>query len=97
MHDRSVTWSLSSRDAGLRRPPTQCASREVRLLVTAEVAAPPAHVVVREVQEPAKAVGGGFSILDVPSHAAALEWAAELAVGCRWAQEVRELMVDPEL
>ena len=33
---------------------------------------------------------GGFSILEVPSREAALEWAAKLAVACRCAQEVRE-------
>jgi hypothetical protein len=43
-----------------------------------------------------KAVIGGFSILDVPSREAALEWAAKIAVACRCAQEVREIMFDPE-
>jgi hypothetical protein len=43
-----------------------------------------------------KAVVGGFSILDVPTHEAALEWAARIAVACRCPQEVRELMYDPE-
>jgi hypothetical protein len=43
----------------------------------------------------AKAVIGGFSIIDVPSRAAALEWAAKFAVACRCAQEVREIMFDP--
>jgi len=43
-----------------------------------------------------KAVIGGFSIIDVPSRAAALEWAAKIADACRCAQEVRELMDDPE-
>jgi hypothetical protein len=42
-----------------------------------------------------KAVIGGFVIVDVPSHAAALEWAARFAVACRCAQEVREIMFDP--
>jgi hypothetical protein len=44
-----------------------------------------------------KAVIGGFSIVDVPSRAAALEWAARIAVACRCAQEVRELMPDPNV
>jgi hypothetical protein len=42
-----------------------------------------------------KAVIGGFVIIDVPSHAAALEWAAKFAAACRCAQEVREIMFDP--
>jgi hypothetical protein len=44
-----------------------------------------------------KAVIGGFSIIQVPSRADALEWAAKIAVACRCAQEVRELMDDPEV
>lgn len=40
---------------------------------------------------------GGFSIVDVPSHEEALEWAAKIAVACRCAQEVRELMHDPNV
>ena len=42
-----------------------------------------------------KAVIGGFSIVDVPSREEALEWAAKIAVACRCAQEVREIMPDP--
>lgn len=44
-----------------------------------------------------KAVIGGFSIVDVPSHEDALAWAARLAVACRCAQEVREIMTDPDV
>ena len=44
-----------------------------------------------------KAVIGGFSIIDVPSREAALEWAAKFAVACRCAQEVREIMHDPDV
>lgn len=33
---------------------------------------------------------GGFSIVDVDSREAALEWAAKLAAACRCPQEVRE-------
>jgi hypothetical protein len=40
---------------------------------------------------------GGFMLVDVPSREEALEWAAKIAVACRCAQEVRELMHDPEL
>lgn len=42
-----------------------------------------------------KAVIGGFVIIDVPSRAAALEWAGKFAHACRCAQEVREIMFDP--
>jgi hypothetical protein len=38
---------------------------------------------------------GGFCIIDVPSRDDALAWAAKVAAGCRCAQEVRELIVDP--
>jgi hypothetical protein len=44
-----------------------------------------------------KAVIGGFSVLDVPSRAEALVWAAKIAVACRCAQEVREIMPDPNV
>jgi hypothetical protein len=43
-----------------------------------------------------KEVIGGFCVVDVPSREEALEWAAKNAVACRCAQEVRELMPDPE-
>jgi hypothetical protein len=43
-----------------------------------------------------KAVIGGFSIIDVPSRDDALAWAAKIAAACRCAQEVREIMYDPE-
>jgi hypothetical protein len=39
---------------------------------------------------------GGFSIIEVPSHEEALRWAAKIAVACRCAQDVREIMYDPE-
>ena len=38
---------------------------------------------------------GGFAIVDVPSREEALEWAAKIAVACRCAQEVREILFDP--
>jgi len=44
-----------------------------------------------------KELGGGFTIVDVPTRDAALEWAAKIAVACRCAQEVREFGPDPEL
>ncbi len=43
-----------------------------------------------------KEVIGGFSLIEVPSREEALQWAAKIAVACRCAQEVRELMPDPE-
>lgn len=43
-----------------------------------------------------KAVVGGFSIIEVPSREEALRWAAKFAAACRCAQEVREIMYDPE-
>jgi len=42
-----------------------------------------------------KAYIGGLTIIDVPSHGEALEWAAKIAVACRCAQEVRAFMTDP--
>ena len=44
----------------------------------------------------AQAVIGGFSIIEVPSRDEAIVWAARIARGCRCAQEVREIMFDPE-
>jgi hypothetical protein len=43
-----------------------------------------------------KAVVGGFSVVEVASREDALMWAAKIATGCRCAQEVREIMFDPE-
>ena len=40
-------------------------------------------------------LSGGFTIVDVPTRQAALEWAAKIAVACRCAQEVREILPDP--
>jgi len=37
---------------------------------------------------------GGFAIVEVPSREEALAWAAKIAVACRCAQEVRELLPD---
>jgi hypothetical protein len=42
-----------------------------------------------------KEVIGGFAVVDVPAREQALEWAAKIAVACRCAQEVRELLPDP--
>ena len=43
-----------------------------------------------------KEVIGGFVVVDVASREEALTWAAKIAGACRCAQEVRELMPDPE-
>ncbi len=37
---------------------------------------------------------GGFTILALPDHAAAREWARKIAVACGCSQEVREFMDD---
>ena len=39
---------------------------------------------------------GGFTVLDVASRDEALRWAARIAAACRCAQEVRQIMADPE-
>jgi hypothetical protein len=44
-----------------------------------------------------KEVIGGFAVVDVPSREEALDWAAKIAVACRCAQEVRELLPDPTI
>jgi hypothetical protein len=38
---------------------------------------------------------GGFAVVDVASREEALAWAAKIAVACRCAQEVFELLPDP--
>ena len=40
---------------------------------------------------------GGWTVLDLPSREAAVEWAAKIAKACRCNQEVREFMPDPEV
>jgi hypothetical protein len=42
-----------------------------------------------------KAYMGGLTIIDVSSREEALRWATKIAVACRCAQEVRELLPDP--
>jgi hypothetical protein len=41
-----------------------------------------------------KEMVGGFTILDVPTRADAVRWAAKIAAACRCAQEVREILPD---
>jgi hypothetical protein len=38
---------------------------------------------------------GGYSVLELPSYDAALEWAAKIAVACRCSQQVRAFQYDP--
>jgi hypothetical protein len=61
----------------------------------ASIAAPDGTITAGPYPE-TKAVIGGFSIIDVPSREEALAWAAKFAVACRCAQEVREIMYDPD-
>ena len=44
----------------------------------------------------AKVAIGGFCVIEVTTRDEALAWAARLAAACRCAQEVREIMYDPE-
>ena len=39
---------------------------------------------------------GGYSILDLPSHEAAVEWGAKFATACRCPQEIRAFGEDAE-
>jgi len=39
---------------------------------------------------------GGFTVLDLPTREAALEWARRIAVACRCAQELRQFQYDPQ-
>lgn len=38
---------------------------------------------------------GGYTILELPSRAEAIEWATKIAVACRCPQELREFQYDP--
>jgi hypothetical protein len=42
-----------------------------------------------------KQIEGGYSVLELPSYEAALEWGAKIAAACRCAQEVRAFQYDP--
>lgn len=50
---------------------------------------------VRPETYPGSALDGGFTVLEVATRDEAVEWAREIAVACRCAQEVREFMYDP--
>lgn len=38
---------------------------------------------------------GGYTILELPTREAAVEWAAKIAVACRCPQELRQFQFDP--
>jgi hypothetical protein len=61
----------------------------------ASIVAPDGTVAQGPVPE-TKAVIGGFSVIEVGSREDALHWAARMAAACRCAQDVREIMFDPE-
>jgi hypothetical protein len=42
-----------------------------------------------------KQIEGGYTVLELPSYEAALEWGAKIATACRCAQEVRAFAYDP--
>lgn len=44
---------------------------------------------------PGSRLKGGFTVLELPTRADAVEWARRIAVACRCAQELREFMYDP--
>ena len=51
---------------------------------------------VTEGTYPGRAVpNGGYTVLELPSREAAVEWAAKIAVACRCSQELREFQYDP--
>jgi len=42
-----------------------------------------------------KEFDGGFTVLELPTREAALEWAAKIAAACQCKQELRAFMYDP--
>jgi hypothetical protein len=51
---------------------------------------------VTEATYPGKSVpNGGYTVLELPSREAAIEWAAKIATACRCAQELRQFQYDP--
>jgi hypothetical protein len=42
-----------------------------------------------------KVPNGGYTVLELPTRGAALEWAAKIAVACRCPQELRQFGYDP--
>lgn len=43
-----------------------------------------------------KQIEGGYSVLELPTYEAAVEWAAKIAAACRCRQELRAFQYDPE-
>lgn len=52
--------------------------------------------VTTETYPQTRGVDGGFCVLELPSRAAAVQWAAKIARACRCSQELREFGYDPE-
>ena len=52
--------------------------------------------VTNETYPQTREFNGGFCVLELPSRAAAIEWAAKIACACRCSQELREFHYDPE-
>ncbi len=44
---------------------------------------------------PGSELNGGFTVLELPTREAALEWARRIAVACRCAQELQQFQYDP--
>ncbi len=44
---------------------------------------------------PGSQLKGGFTVLELPTHEDAVEWAGKIAVACRCSQELRQFMYDP--
>jgi hypothetical protein len=45
---------------------------------------------------PRSELNGGFTVLELPTREAAVQWARKIAVACRCRQELREFLYDPE-
>lgn len=43
----------------------------------------------------ARGLDGGFTVLELPTREAAVEWARKIAVACRCAQELQQFQYDP--
>jgi hypothetical protein len=43
----------------------------------------------------ARSLDGGFTVLELPTRDAAVEWAARIAASCRCAQELQQFQYDP--
>ncbi len=52
--------------------------------------------ITNETYPQTKEFNGGFCVLELPSRAAAIEWAAKIAQACRCPQELREFGYDAE-